>query len=243
MAGQTLQLPKIRVRGRSFMALIIAPEYPLASWFEALDQQIKASADFFADRPVVADLAAVMAETPTRDVAKAVLDGLAARHLRIIGIEGVDPALLPGTRWEQTPTVLHGREVRSVSPTQTSINETEAPATVATPPAPSLLIDRPVRSGQAITYEDGDIVVIGSVASGAEVVAGGSIHIYGALRGRAIAGLGAGASARIFCRKLEAEMVAVGRLYRTAEHWGEGLQGRAVQVLSDRGSLRLSAFN
>ncbi len=82
-----------------------------------------------------------------------------------------------------------------------------------------------MRSGQSIVFEDGDVTIVGHVGSGAEVIAGGSIHIYGSLRGRAIAGLRTGAAARIFCRKLEAEMVGVDRLYRTAEHWGEGLHG------------------
>jgi septum site-determining protein MinC len=142
------------------------------------------------------------------------------------------------SRWERTPIFERGgRPDRLVSSSQTAKAVSIAPA------APSLLIDRPVRSGQAVTYEDGDIIVVGSVASGAELVAGGSIHIYGALRGRAIAGLSAGAAARIFCRRLEAEMVAVDRLYRTAEHWGPGLQGHAVQVWTDRGALRLSAFD
>jgi septum site-determining protein MinC len=100
-----------------------------------------------------------------------------------------------------------------------------------------------VRSGQTIVYDDGDVIVVGSVASGAEVIAGGSIHVYGALRGRALAGLRQGDGARIFCRKLEAEMVAVGQLYRTAEHWGAELHGRAVQVVSDRGTLRLAALD
>jgi septum site-determining protein MinC len=74
-----------------------------------------------------------------------------------------------------------------------------------------------VRSGQSIAFEHGDITILGSVASGAEVVAGGSIHVYGALRGRAIAGLSGNAPARIFCRKLHAELVAIGGVYQTAE--------------------------
>jgi septum site-determining protein MinC len=74
-----------------------------------------------------------------------------------------------------------------------------------------------VRSGQSIAFESGDITVIGSVASGAEVVAGGSIHVYGALRGRAIAGLSGGAGARIYCSKLHAELVAIDGVYQTAE--------------------------
>ncbi len=100
-----------------------------------------------------------------------------------------------------------------------------------------------MRSGQSVVFAEGDVTIVGSVSSGAEVLAGGSIHVYGALRGRAIAGLRAGAGARIFCRKLEAELVGVDQLYRTAEHWGPALHGRSVQVMCDRGSLRLSAFD
>ena len=118
-----------------------------------------------------------------------------------------------------------------------------ADAPAPAPPLPSLVVDRPVRSGQSIFFEEGDVTVVGSVSSGAEVLAGGSIHVYGALRGRAIAGLKAGAGARIFCRKLEAELVAVDELYRTAEHWGERLHGCAVQIRHDRGALKLSALD
>jgi septum site-determining protein MinC len=100
-----------------------------------------------------------------------------------------------------------------------------------------------VRSGQSIVFADGDVTIVGSVSSGAEVLAGGSIHVYGALRGRAIAGLRTGAGARIFCSKLEAEMIGIDQLYRTAEYWGPGLHGRAVQVRCDRGAIRLSVFD
>ncbi len=112
----------------------------------------------------------------------------------------------------------------------------------AEPPAPlpSLLIDRPIRSGQSILFEDGDVIVVGSIASGAEVMAGGSVHVYGALRGRALAGVRGFGQARIFCRRLEAEMVAIDHLYRTAEHWGAGLHGAAVQIRREQKSLLLS---
>lgn len=225
-------LPMLRVRGRSVMALVITPEPPFTSWFAALDQQMQRSAGFFADRPVVVDLGGVL-ESVGRDGVPVALDGLEERGLRVIGAEGVRPSVLAGTRWARLPTSLHGRDV--------------AQAPRADPPAaislPSLLVDRPVRSGQSIVFEDGDVTVVGAVASGAEVIAGGSIHVYGALRGRALAGLKTGAGARIFCRRLEAELVGVDQLYRTAEHWGPDLHGRAVQVRCDRGALQLSAFD
>ena len=235
--AEVLTLPQIRFRGRSFMALVIAPEFPIANWFAAFDQQVRSAAVFYMNRPIVADLAAIF-DHGGSDAVLIVLDGLDARDLRLVGVEGIDPRLLAGTRWARLPQTLHGRELTFEAPGG------DAPAT---PPAeaavaPSLLIDQPVRSGQSIVFEDGDVTIVGPVASGAEVLAGGSIHVYGALRGRAIAGLRTGASARIFCRKLEAELVGVGSLYRTAEHWGPTLHGRAVQVLFDRGALRLTAF-
>lgn len=244
MASEALDLPYIRVRGRSFMAMVITPEIPVAGWFAAFDQQMGRAANFFADRPVVANLAATLEEGGP-DAVLIVLDGLDARGLRLVGIEGVDARLLAGTRWERLPKTLHGRDITLEAPADLPVaanSETPGSPEVA-PSAPSLLIDRPVRSGQSIVFEDGDVTIVGPVGSGAEVIAGGSIHIYGSLRGRAIAGLKIGPEARIFCRKLEAEMVGVDRLYRTAEHWGAGLHGRAVQVLSDRGALRLSALD
>ena len=89
------------------------------------------------------------------------------------------------------------------------------------PPAPvepkGLIVGEPVRSGQSIIYPDGDVTVIGSVASGAEVFAGGSVHVYGTLRGRVVAGFNGNSRARVFCRRLEAELVAVDGIYRTAD--------------------------
>jgi septum site-determining protein MinC len=214
------------------MALVITPEPPFANWFAALDQQMRRSAGFFADRPVVVDLAAVL-ESVGRDAIPVALDGLEERGLRLIAADGIRPNVLAGTRWARLPTSLHGRDVAQAP-------QADPPAAAS---APSLLIDRPVRSGQSVVFEDGDITVVGAVASGAEVIAGGSIHIYGPLRGRALAGLRTGAGARIFCRRLEAEMVGVDQLYRTAEHWGPELHGRAVQVRCDRGALQLSALD
>jgi septum site-determining protein MinC len=79
-------------------------------------------------------------------------------------------------------------------------------------------------------FLEGDVTVVGSVASGAEVIAGGSIHIYGTLRGRAIAGAAGNQQARIFCRKFEPELVAIDGLYKAAEDMSADLRHRAVQA-------------
>lgn len=235
MHAEAMSLPTIRIRGRSFMAMVVTPAFPFGDWFAALDRQLAGAPGFFADRPTVVDLSDVLNGVGP-DSLPLVLEGLAARGLKIAGVEGVRSAHLSGTAWAGLATNLHGREVPLDA--RTGAGRVEPPAT----PTPSLLIERPVRSGQSVVFEEGDVIIVGPVASGAEVIAGGSVHVYGALRGRAIAGLKSEGS-RIFCRRLEAEMVGVDQLYRTAENWGPELHGRAVQVRCDRGALRLSALD
>lgn len=239
LTTETLPLPRLRVRGRSFMALVVAPELPLAGWMAALDAQMRDVPGFFSDRPVVADLSAVATE-PRDDLAM-LLEGLEMRDFRLVGVEGAGDALLAGTRWGRLATELHGRDVFEA--VRGGERPPDSEAAPGPPPGNSLLIDGPVRSGQSIVFPEGDVTVIGAVASGAEVIAGGSLHVYGALRGRAIAGVNTSGEGRIFCRKLEAEMVGVDRLYRTADHWGADLHGRPVQVRCDRGALRLTALD
>jgi septum site-determining protein MinC len=103
----------------------------------------------------------------------------------------------------------------------------------------SLLLDSSIRSGQCIVHPEGDVIVVGSVASGAEVIAGGSIHIYGTLRGRAIAG-SRDARARIFCRKLEAELLSIDGLYMVADDMPAHLRGQPIQVWLDGDSMMMA---
>jgi septum site-determining protein MinC len=99
-----------------------------------------------------------------------------------------------------------------------------------------------VRSGQTISFPDGDVTVLGSIASGAEVMAGGSIHVYGALRGRALAGAGGNRQARIFCSRIEAELVSVDGYYRTAEEVDASLRGRPAQAWLNGDTLMVATL-
>jgi len=105
------------------------------------------------------------------------------------------------------------------------------------PAAGTLMIKAPIRSGQSVFHPHGDVIVLGSVASGSEIVAGGSIHVYGTLRGRAIAGSEGNISARIFCRKNEAELLAIDGWYTTAEEMEGVSRGKAVQAFLDNDAL------
>jgi septum site-determining protein MinC len=206
------------------MALVLAPEPPVQAWLDALDGQIARSPSFFEGRPVVLDLAALPREQP--DVAGLLL-GLGARGVRIIGTEGAHPSWQGLEAWAP----LHANTTRPARPVEVpDERRSTASATIAQQEANALLIDHPVRSGQSVVYDKGDVTIIGSVASGAEVIAGGSIHIYGALRGRAIAGLTGNNHARIFCRKLEAELLAIDGVYQTADDMNTTLRGKPVQA-------------
>ena len=108
---------------------------------------------------------------------------------------------------------------------------------------PSLLIETPVRSGQAVINPDGDVIVLGSVASGAEVIAAGSIHVYGTLRGRALAGAYGNESARVFCRRYEAELIAIGEYFKAIEDIESQLRQKPVQAWLAGGELRIAALD
>ncbi|MBX5156139.1 MULTISPECIES: septum site-determining protein MinC [unclassified Rhizobium] len=216
----------IRIKGRSFLAVMLSPDLPIDDWLIRLDDLAARSAGFFLGRPVVLDLTDLQIDRPQL---KDLIAELAKRNVSIMGIEGARPSML-GTGM---PPALKGG--RSASDIEVQANEPVDPVgkQAAAEPRPamqSIVIREPVRSGQSVIFPEGDVTVIGSVASGAEVIAGGSVHIYGALRGRAMAGSIGNASARIFCRKLEAELVAIDGIYKMAEDMASNLRGQAVQL-------------
>nr|WP_295379832.1 septum site-determining protein MinC [Pseudoxanthomonas sp.] len=119
------------------------------------------------------------------------------------------------------------------------------PATAAKAAAnagkPGLMQKTPVRSGQQLYAENRDLTVLNTVGAGAEVIADGSIHIYGALRGRALAGAQGNTDARIFCREFHAELVAIAGHYKVMEEVPKELRGKAVQIWLDQDQLKIAA--
>nr|WP_250889143.1 septum site-determining protein MinC [Mesorhizobium sp. dw_380] len=107
----------------------------------------------------------------------------------------------------------------------------------------TLMIKAPIRSGQTIMHAHGDVIVLGSVASGSEIVAAGSIHVYGTLRGRASAGALGNTGARIFCRRNEAELLSVDGWYITAEEMEGVSRGKPVQAFLDGEGLRVETLS
>jgi septum site-determining protein MinC len=223
----------MRLRGRSFMAFVLAPALPITQWVAQLDKWSGNSPNFFVGRPIILDLAGVA--LAVSEIAELVAL-LAARGIRVMGLAGAEPdqltpslpPLLQGGR--STP----GGEIIATACAGASVAPAVAVAPQQREPS-SLLIEHPIRSGQSIVFPSGDVTVLGSVSSGAEIVAGGSIHIYGALRGRAMAGSNGNTRARIFCSRNEAELISVDGYYRTAEQIDASLRSRPTQCwLQDR---------
>ncbi len=226
----------MRFRGRSFMAFALAPEPPIAEWLAELDDWGRSSAGFFVGRPVVLDLTAV---TLTNHAIAHLVQELASREIGIMGIEGVEPSQLgPGL-----PPLLKGGRAANVNIPNSMPKRRVAVADTARDEPTSLLLETPVRSGQSVVFSGGDVTVMGSIASGAEVIAGGSIHVYGAIRGRAMAGSNGNSRARIFCRRAEPELLAIDGYYRTSEDIDSALHGRPMQAWLENDAIRIAALD
>ncbi|MCF6768238.1 septum site-determining protein MinC [Thiotrichales bacterium 19S11-10] len=107
----------------------------------------------------------------------------------------------------------------------------------------SLIIDTPIRSGQQVYASEGDLVITSTVSPGAELLAEGSIHVYGTLRGRALAGVNGNSDARIFCHRLEANLISIAGQYRLFEDGYHGEQNRSHQIYLKDGQLMILPIN
>jgi septum site-determining protein MinC len=116
--------------------------------------------------------------------------------------------------------------------------ESARPAAVEA--ALTLTVRQPVRGGQVLYAQRGDLVVVGQVNPGAQVIADGHVHVYGRLRGRALAGARGASEARVFCQSLEAELISVNGAFLTADDIPLSLRGKPAQIFVDRGSVEVA---
>jgi len=220
------------MRFRSYVAYVLAPQPPIMDWLGDVDATLAKSPGFFTGKPVMLDLAATELST---SAIRHLLTNLNERSIRVLGMEGVDPALLT----PDLPPLLSGGRDCALMP----VSSVSKPQQVEKPKPGSLLLEAPVRSGQSVVFAEGDVTILGAVGSGAEIVAGGSIHIYGALRGRAMAGVNGNAGARIFCNKIEAELLAIDGFYQTAEDIDISLRGRPAQAWLEGNAMKITALS
>ena len=201
-----------------------APEF-----FPRLATMLSLAPGFYRNAPIVLDLSATGLKPPCDLVA------FCAR-LRDLGITpvGVQRA---NAAWERAANAAHlpafpaGRAAAAQA-------AQSAPGTPAARAASGTrIVAEPVRSGRQIYAHKGDLIVLGPVSHGAELLADGHIHVYGPLRGRALAGMSGDKSARIFCRAMDAELVSVTGVYMVNEQLDGGLIGKPAQVFLDGDQL------
>ncbi|MBS0453143.1 MAG: septum site-determining protein MinC [Proteobacteria bacterium] len=203
---------------------------------EAMDAQLADSPDFFEQEPVVIDLSQL--EEPADEDASEIdferLRQLLARHqTQPIAVRG-------GTDEQHVAARAAGLSIAAmpVSPPARPPAPAEAPSPapqivreVPVPATGTLVIDRPLRSGQQVYARGGDVIVLDVVNFGAEVIADGHVHVYAPLRGKAIAGARGNTEARIFSTCMEAQLVAIAGIYRTSEvALPDDVQGKTAQV-------------
>lgn len=220
MSNPATPRKSIRFCGQSYLAFVLTPEPPIFEWLANFDEWSSQFAEYFADKPIVLDVSAVKLSNAA---IVHLVNELRTRNIRILGLQGLEQTELGP---DFPPVLKGGRAVTVAEPPEAAPRDSQPPHKE---PA-SLLLESPVRSGQSIVFPNGDITVLGSVASGAEVIAGGSIHIYGALRGRAFAGLAGNRGARIFCNQVEAELLAIDGHYRIADEIEPSLRSKPIQA-------------
>ncbi len=242
-----------QLRGGAFTLLVLRLDDPKdPTLFQLLADKIAQAPNFFRHAPVVIDLQN-LAEAPPFNMAE--LGRRLRQHQLVpIGVQNAteeqnraavnagwsifpegrqvalreSPPPAPIARDAPLPTPEPAPEVVVTKDEETGGGEDEAAAA-----SPARLLTQPVRSGRQVYAHGGDLVVMSSISPGAELLADGHIHVYGALRGRALAGVSGDATARIFCRSLEAELVSVAGYWRVREDIPEALIGKPAQIFLD----------
>jgi len=221
------------VQGALFTVMVVrAGMLRDPAFAEELATQVERSPRFFRNAPVVLDLKGADGFAAAADFTEA-RQLLHEFTLALVGVQNAEPAQLEAAAEAGlasfAPTAAQPSRRAAPSAVAAAPAAPAAP-TVAPPRASTRLVTTPVRSGTQIYARGADLVVTAAVSAGAELVADGNIHVYGPLRGRALAGASGDASARIFCSRLEAELVSIAGRYLVSEQLPPEQHGSPVQI-------------
>lgn len=204
---------------------------------QTLRDKISQAPGFFKDIPLIVSLEKYEGLSSELDFFKMI--GTCRRHnIHVVGVRGGNDdqrrlargaslALLPGGNQRDRDIQEPAQPSSENAPLET------APAPQASDqnePAPARIINQPVRSGQQVYAPEGDLIILAPVQAGAEVLAAGNVHVYGPLRGRALAGIHGADHARVFCQSLEAELVSIAGHYKISEDLQDIGWKKAVQI-------------
>lgn len=257
MADASLQGKLIEFKGASLAVMTASlRDTDAVRLADALHMMLGGMPDFFAGEPAILDFAQ-LASAPERVDWTAILSLLRRYQVQPIGVRRLPEHLVEGARRAGLAVLgssdlsgerpLGAPQVMPQTPPPPPV-AAPAPAPVEPPPAaaaapapapeleqapvaPTLIVDRPLRSGQQVYAKGGDLVLLAGMSPGSEIIADGSIHCYGPLRGRALAGARGDTSARIFSTNFGPELVSIAGVYRTFERGiPQSVGGRSAQV-------------
>jgi septum site-determining protein MinC len=204
-----------------------------------IEQQLQAkillAPEFFKNSPLVLDVQELNKQKSIEVDIAAVIEVIRKLGLLPIGIRG-------GDAQQNEKAISLGIPLHSIHTSSTTI-DAKKPKTLAPEPETkdllqtgTTVITQPIRSGQRV-YAAGDLVIIAQVSAGTEILAEGNIHVYGTLRGRALAGVQGNTNARIFCSDLQAELISIAGNYKISEDLDQNIRNTPVQIYLDKQTL------
>lgn len=226
----------IKLRGGTFTLLVVqVVDLRDPGFFSQLADKIAQAPTFFQNAPVVLDLQGLSDSGPFPF--GELVRGLRQHQLTPVGVQN-------GTEEQNRAAVEAGLSVFPVwrsapADDRAELSVDPAPKAAGGGGGKSMVVTQPIRSGKEVYARDGDLVVMTTVSTGAELLADGHVHVYGRLRGRAHAGVTGDQTARIFCQSLDAELVSVAGHWRVREDIPETLIGRAVQIFLEGDRLMI----
>ncbi|MGE3919689.1 MAG: septum site-determining protein MinC [Gammaproteobacteria bacterium] len=198
----------------------------LTAFKQQLQDTISKSPQFFQHAPIILDLSGLADPIKLNNF----ITPLRQAGIIPVGIRSQDEDLIKQAS-ELNIAVFPANTKTDTKPTPE--NKTEKPH------RKSKLITSPVRSGQQIYAPEADLIIIGPVSHGAEILADGHIHVYGPVRGRVLAGVMGDSSARIFCKSLDAELISIAGRYKVSENIPSTEQDAYIQILLDDDQLKI----
>ncbi|WP_020396931.1 septum site-determining protein MinC [Thiolinea disciformis] len=222
----------------SLLNVLLLRTTELAAIEKTLTEKLEKAGQLLNRSPIIVDCSTVVDQLAELDFA-----GL-KQTLTQLGLVPVGLRQVPENLEEQVQqsgwAILRGGKAIAQVPVETEAAPQITPQSDSEPmPSRLMLLERPVRSGQQVYFPHGDIVVMQQTSAGSELLAGGSVHVYGTLRGRVLAGIQGDTMARIFCQRLEAELIAIAGRYKLLDELDASLKGQAVMVYLDDDKLKI----
>lgn len=206
---------------------------------QALEDKIAEAPAFLKHAPVVVNVSGLDAPVNWQHLQQAV----SSTGLRIVGISGCKDARLKNEIERAGLPLLNEGKEKTARSTPKDAPPPPPQTQTVTPVTKTRMIDVPVRSGQRIYAPNCDLIVTSHVSAGAELIADGNIHVYGMMRGRALAGASGDRDAQIFCTHLTAELVSIAGEYWLSDKIPAEFYGKAARLLLAENALTVQPLN